>query len=70
MKTVSAHEWLVKSRAEGDSDVCIPKSTMNTTSMECDDRYLNVKTLPDTPSGYVLLQKCRRNPLPVQTLED
>lgn len=69
-ENASADEWLVKSRAEGDIGVCIPKSTMNTTSMECDDRYLNVKTLPDTPPGYVLLQKCRRNPLPVQTLED
>lgn len=69
-ETFPAHEWLVKSRSESDTSVCIPKSTLNTTSTECDDRYLNVKVLPDTPPGYVLLQKCRRNPLPVQTLED
>ena len=70
-ESASSHEWLVKSRSEGENDdVCIPTTTQNTTSMECDDRYLNVKTLPDTPPGYVLLQKCRRNPLPVQTLED
>ena len=66
-----AHEWLLKSRLEGsDNYVCASGVKLNLTSTESDDRYLNIKVLPDTPPGYVLLQKCRRHPLPVQTVDD
>lgn len=67
----SVEEWLLKSRSEGGNRcVCVSDIKVNQTSNECDDRYLNIKVLPDTPPGYVLLQKCRRHPVPIQTLDD
>ena len=67
----SIEEWLFKSRSERDDRcVCASDLRINMTSNECDDRYLNIKVLPETPPGYVLLQKCRRNRLPVHTLDD
>ena len=50
--------------------ICQQGPKMNVTTTECDDRYLNIKVLPDTPKGYVLVQKCRSHPLPVQTVDD
>ena len=52
------------------ADECQNVYKSNATTAECDDRYLNIKVLPETPVGYVLLQKCRCHPLPVQTVDD
>ena len=66
-----AEEWLLRSRSEGEEkSLCISEPRLNMTATQSDDRYLNIKVLPDTPPGYVLLQKCRRQPLPVQTVDD
>ena len=62
----SVEEWLLKSRSEPREEcTCVSDIRINITTKECDDRYLNIKVLPDTPPGYVLLQKCRRRPGPV-----
>ena len=67
----SVEEWLLKSKSEREEGcVCASNIKMNMTANECDDRYLNIKVLPETPPGYVLLQKCRRHPALVQTLDD
>ena len=67
----SVEEWLLKYKLEGEERcTCVSDKRTNITAKECDDRYLNIKVLPETPPGYVLLQKCRRHPAPVQTLDD
>ena len=66
-------EWVFGSNLHENNDnqnICQRAPELNVTTTECDDRYLNIKVLPDTPKGYALLQKCRRYPLPVQTMDD
>ena len=67
----SVEEWLLKSRSgQREECTCVSDVRLNVTAKECDDRYLNIKVLPETPPGYVLLQKCRRPPAPVLSLDD
>ena len=67
----SVEEWLLKSRSEQREEcACVSDARLNVTAKECDDRYLNIKVLPETPPGYVLLQKCRRIHAPVRLLDD
>lgn len=52
---------------EEEEDVlCVYKRTLNV-SDESHPVYLNVETWEDTYPGYVMLRKCRKNELPVQT---